>query len=349
MKSPFRSEDERLKARLDDSLRLRVLVRQLTDARKQIERKKSHKRRNALLLLGGASLVMIGIAPVRRRITSLFGADTMTPPAIQDVPATVEEQIEVDVPVSTAYNQWTQFEEFPKFMEGVERVEQLDDTLLHWVGKVAGKRAEWDAKILEQEPDRKISWKSVGGKPTEGTVSSSPQAPKTKVRLQMRYQPEGIREKVGAVAGLDKRRSAATWSASRSSSRAAARRRAAGGARCTPARSRAETLGRRRPASPNEHRTPRRAPPRGPSRQASSRRSTDATAVSATRVSASDGLARRQPLQARPGQEQAAEEAGRVLHGLPELHRHARARRPRRRGPRPPAPPTAGRGGRRAP
>ena len=207
MKRPFLSEDDRLKARIEEALRLHALTRQLTEARKRIERKKSHKRRNALLLLGGATLVAIGIAPVRRRITSLFGTDTIAPTAIQDEPETVEEQIEVDVPVSTAYNQWTQFEEFPKFMEGVERVEQLDDTLLHWVGQVAGKRAEWDAKILEQEPDRKISWKSVGGKPTEGTVLFEPAGPsKTKVRLQMRYQPEGIREKVGSVAGLDKRR-----------------------------------------------------------------------------------------------------------------------------------------------
>ena len=208
MKRPFLSDDERLKARLEEALRLRLLAQQLTDARKRIERKKSHKRRNAMLLLGGAALVAIGIPPVRRRLTSLFGGAHETLPASPiPEPGTVEEQIEVDVPVSTAYNQWTQFEEFPKFMEGVERVEQLDDTLLHWVGNVAGKRAEWDAKILEQEPDRKISWKSVGGKPTEGTVLFEPAGPsKTKVRLQMRYQPEGIREKVGSVAGLDKRR-----------------------------------------------------------------------------------------------------------------------------------------------
>ena len=73
MKRPFVSEDEKLKARVEEALRLGVLARQLSDARKRIERKKSHKRRNALLLLGGAALVAIGIAPVRRRITSLFG------------------------------------------------------------------------------------------------------------------------------------------------------------------------------------------------------------------------------------------------------------------------------------
>ena len=208
MKRPFLSDDERLRARLEETLRLRVLAQQLNDARKRIERKKSHKRRNAVLLLGGAALVAIALPPVRRRLTSLIGGAQETLPASPiPEPGTVEEQIEVSVPVSTAYNQWTQFEEFPKFMEGVERVEQLDDTLLHWVGNVAGKRAEWDAKILEQEPDRKISWKSVGGKPTEGTVLFEPAGPsKTKVLLKMRYQPEGIREKVGSVAGLDRRR-----------------------------------------------------------------------------------------------------------------------------------------------
>jgi uncharacterized membrane protein len=209
MKRPSFSEDERLKARLEESLRLSALARQITDARKRLERKKSHKRRNTALLLAGVGLVAIGIAPVRRRLMSLVGsaAETVPTPAVTPEPETVEEQIEIDVPVSTAYNQWTQFEEFPKFMEGVERVEQLDDTLLHWVGTVAGKRAEWDAKILEQEPDRKISWKSVGGKETQGTVIFEEAGPsRTKVRLQMRYQPEGIREKVGAVAGLDKRR-----------------------------------------------------------------------------------------------------------------------------------------------
>jgi uncharacterized membrane protein len=209
MKRPFLADDERLKARLEETLRLGALAQQLTDARKRIERKKSHKRRNAMLLLGGAALVAIAVPPVRRRLTALIGGahETLPTSPIPSEPGTVEEQIEVDVPVSTAYNQWTQFEEFPKFMEGVERVEQLDDTLLHWVGNIAGKRAEWDAKILEQEPDRKISWRSVGGKPTEGTVLFEPAGPsKTKVRLQMRYQPEGIREKVGSVAGLDKRR-----------------------------------------------------------------------------------------------------------------------------------------------
>ena len=66
--------------------------------------------------------------------------------------ASVSESIEVDVPVSVAYNQWTQFEEFPSFMEGVESVRQLDDTHLHWAAEIGGKRHEWDAEITHQEP-----------------------------------------------------------------------------------------------------------------------------------------------------------------------------------------------------
>ena len=54
----------------------------------------------------------------------------------------IEESIEVDVPVSKAYNQWTQFESFPHFMEGVERVEQKDDKHLHWVAEVGGEKQE---------------------------------------------------------------------------------------------------------------------------------------------------------------------------------------------------------------
>ncbi|HEX9443588.1 MAG TPA: SRPBCC family protein, partial [Candidatus Binatia bacterium] len=75
----------------------------------------------------------------------------------------IEKSIEVDQPVSTVYNQWTQFEEFPRFMEGVKRVVQLDDKRLHWVAEIGGKEKEWDARIIEQIPDRKIAWQSEAG------------------------------------------------------------------------------------------------------------------------------------------------------------------------------------------
>src|SRR5438128_1761474 len=79
--------------------------------------------------------------------------------------------VDVGVPVSTAYNQWTQFEEFPSFMKGVESVQQLDDTHLHWVAEIAGVRREWDAEITEQVPDQRIAWKATDGTGNAGVVT----------------------------------------------------------------------------------------------------------------------------------------------------------------------------------
>ena len=88
----------------------------------------------------------------------------------------VEETIEVEVPLSTAYNQWTQFEEFPRFMNGVESVQQLDDRRLHWVAKIAGKREEWDAEITAQTPDEGVAWVATEGKGNNGVVRFDPVA-----------------------------------------------------------------------------------------------------------------------------------------------------------------------------
>ena len=85
---------------------------------------------------------------------------------------TVEKTIEVDVPVTTAYNQWTQFESFPEFMGGVKEVRQLDDRRLHWVAEIAGVRREWEASILEQVPDQKIAWAATEGATNAGAVHS---------------------------------------------------------------------------------------------------------------------------------------------------------------------------------
>jgi uncharacterized membrane protein len=114
----------------------------------------------------------------------------------------VEESIELNVPVSTAYNQWTQFEEFPKFMDSVQEVKQLDDTHLHWRAEVAGKPKEWDAEITEQIPDERIAWRSTGGVQNAGVVTFHKIGEnRTKVMLQMDYQPETFQEKVGDALG----------------------------------------------------------------------------------------------------------------------------------------------------
>jgi uncharacterized membrane protein len=171
---------------------------QVARARLQTRRTPSHRLRNTLLLAGlGAG---VGVA-WRKRSTSMKNLSGANAPRV------VEATIEVDVPVSTAYNQWTQFEEFPQFMDGVEEVRQLDDTRLHWVASVGGRRAEWDAKILEQHPDRQISWISEDGRKNRGTVSFEPLGEgRTLVRLSLGYQIEGFVEAVGAAAGLERRR-----------------------------------------------------------------------------------------------------------------------------------------------
>ena len=121
--------------------------------------------------------------------------------------ARIEESIDVEVPVRAAYNQWTQFEEFPQFMEAVESITQVDDTNLHWVAEFGGQREEWDAEITEQHPDHRIAWTSKGGKGNAGVVTFHRiDDVKTRVMVQMDWEPEGVTEKIGATLGMDSRR-----------------------------------------------------------------------------------------------------------------------------------------------
>ena len=110
----------------------------------------------------------------------------------------VQESIMVNVPVSVAYNQWTQFEEFPQFMGGVTSVTQLSDDRLQWVAQIAGVRRQWEAKILEQVPDRKVAWAATEGATNAGSVDFEDLGGgQTSVRLFLEYEPEGLVEKVG--------------------------------------------------------------------------------------------------------------------------------------------------------
>ncbi|MFF1251843.1 SRPBCC family protein [Pseudarthrobacter sp. NPDC058329] len=110
----------------------------------------------------------------------------------------VEKRIVVDVPVSTAYNQWTQFEDFPHFMSGVESVTQLSADRLKWVAHIAGVHRHWEAKILEQVPDRKVAWASTEGATNAGTVEFRDLGGnRTELALTLEYQPAGVVEKLG--------------------------------------------------------------------------------------------------------------------------------------------------------
>lgn len=117
--------------------------------------------------------------------------------------SSVTESIDVNVPVSTAYNQWTQFEDFPQFMESVHEIRQIDDTHLHWRADVAGKEEQWVAEITEQIPDQRIAWRSTGGVQNAGVATFHKISDSvTRVTLQMDYSPQGIDEKVGDALGL---------------------------------------------------------------------------------------------------------------------------------------------------
>ena len=189
----------------DPVLRAQVTeaMRQLQRAQKRAQHKQRHTARNVAIVLAGTTVVAAAAVPeVRRAVAKAFRGLAESRRG-----AGVEQEIEVDVPVATAYSKWTQFEDFPSFMEGVDEVKQLDDTLLHWAATVAGRKAEWDARIVERDPERRIAWESVDGKHTRGAVTFEPLGPaRTRIRLELAYEAEGPAEQAGSAIGLDSRR-----------------------------------------------------------------------------------------------------------------------------------------------
>jgi uncharacterized membrane protein len=120
--------------------------------------------------------------------------------------ASVTESITVNCPNTTVYDQWTQFEEFPRFMEGVESVTQTDDTHLHWVAEIAGKRHEWDAELTEQRPDEVLAWRALDGHYSSGRVHFERiDDNTTKVSVEMEHKTEGMVEALGSALGFDSR------------------------------------------------------------------------------------------------------------------------------------------------
>jgi uncharacterized membrane protein len=116
----------------------------------------------------------------------------------------VTSTIDIDAPITTVYNQWTQFETFPQFMSGVDTVRQVSDTLTHWEVSIAGVDREFDAEIVEQHPDERIAWNSVGGESHAGVVTFHRiDDDRTRVALQLEWEPEGVVENVGALLQVD--------------------------------------------------------------------------------------------------------------------------------------------------
>ena len=156
------------------------------------------------MLAAGASRPAGGIA--RRRSHPAIRPAGPVQEGVPEPMSRINESIEVDVPVRTAYNQWTQFEDFPQFMEGVERVVQIDDTTLQWTAEIAGKSKTWTARIVEQEPDQRVAWQAVEGAPNAGTVSFRPENGGTRIDLELEVEPEGAVESAGEALGFVSRR-----------------------------------------------------------------------------------------------------------------------------------------------
>jgi uncharacterized membrane protein len=162
--------------------------------------KRSRRWPKLLLLVAGLAAAILGLR--KARAAGALGSGSAAAAS-----GPIEETVEVDVPVRTAYDQWTQFEEFPSFMGGVEEVRQLDDTNLHWVAKVGGRRREWDARIVEQVPDQRIAWTSTGGVRNGGVVTFAPlDEGRTRVSVSMDFEPDAPIEAIGHRLGLDRRR-----------------------------------------------------------------------------------------------------------------------------------------------
>jgi uncharacterized membrane protein len=115
----------------------------------------------------------------------------------------IQKSIEVECPIGIVYNQWTQFKEFPRFMKGVKKVTQLDDQRFHWEAEIGGKHKEWNARIIDQIPDQHVAWQSESGEYTSGAVGFEPAGPnRTRVRLELSYDPKGFIESTGDAIGV---------------------------------------------------------------------------------------------------------------------------------------------------
>jgi uncharacterized membrane protein len=143
----------------------------------------------------------------KKELQEALGIADKPPRQQREKMKTVQQSIEVTCPVTTVYNQWTQFEDFPRFMEGVREVKQIDQTHLRWRAEIAGKEELWEAEITEQIPDTRITWRSTAGAKNAGTVTFRRVSDqKTAVNLKLEYEPDDTLEKVGSAIGIVSRR-----------------------------------------------------------------------------------------------------------------------------------------------
>jgi uncharacterized membrane protein len=156
----------------------------------------THRRRWPWLV-GAGAIVAGGAAALRMR----GGTTTIVDVSGRD--NTIVTAVEVDAPVRTAYERWTQFEQFPSFMSSIDRVEQIDETHMRWTATVAGVTREWTARITEQTPDERVAWASEDGGPDGVVTFHRLSDSRTRVTVQIGYRPDGVGEQAGNLLGID--------------------------------------------------------------------------------------------------------------------------------------------------
>jgi uncharacterized membrane protein len=185
----------------DTSKQIGRIAYELAEVGRRVAETKPRRRagvRGAIAVTALGAAGVVGVRKLREQKPDLvsFGG-----------PVTIQESVDVEVPLSTAYNQWTQFEQFPNFMEGIDEVRQLDDTRLHWVANVRGRRREWDAKITEQRPDERVAWTSTSGTLNAGVVTFHRLSDtSTRIMVQIDYEPADTLEAAAGLAGAVRRR-----------------------------------------------------------------------------------------------------------------------------------------------
>jgi uncharacterized membrane protein len=110
----------------------------------------------------------------------------------------IQQSMDVAVPLKTAYNQWTRFEDWPDFMHRIESVDQVDDATVAFQTKVWGIKKRFEAEILEQRPDERIEWDVTEGLAHTGVVTFHQLDKRlTRIELTLDIEPDSLVEKAG--------------------------------------------------------------------------------------------------------------------------------------------------------
>jgi uncharacterized membrane protein len=106
----------------------------------------------------------------------------------------VKKSITISRPPEEIYRFWRDFQNLPRFMKNLEEVQTTNDNRSHWVAKgPGGKKIQWDAEMIQDEPNRMISWRSLAGADVDNSGSvrfdPAPGGRGTIVRVEFHYMP----------------------------------------------------------------------------------------------------------------------------------------------------------------